>query len=190
MKSKSKETDVTYVVRDVENRTVVLGASLARVVVDLRGEGIYVVGLPEADVYIERGRKRRDFHVVCPLAGLAHLLDVQVELTLQFLLGVVARIDASGQRGRLAFWVPARRVHGYVCAIELGICTHMSNRRVPQCSVFVLVTVELVTQCVEEAVTYFSQPEFVEAAVQKLTIAFGLAGIQAIGLEHGEFNPG
>jgi hypothetical protein len=41
-----------------------------------------IVGLPEADVNIESRRKGRHFHVVSPLARLAHLLYMLFKLLL------------------------------------------------------------------------------------------------------------
>jgi hypothetical protein len=79
-----------------------------------------VVCLPEANVHVEGGCKRRDFHVVCPLAGLAHLLDVLFELLLQLLLCEVCGVDTRGHGTRgLAFGISPHVIHGHVLAIEI-----------------------------------------------------------------------
>jgi hypothetical protein len=146
------------VICNVQYSTVIFGTSFI-VVIAARRKGVCTVGLPQANVNIEGRCKRRYFHVVGPLAGLAHLLDVQVKLALQLLLGVICCVDSSGSGGGLAFGIAARRAHGHVLAVEVGIQTHVSNCRVPQCSVQVLVAVELVAQCIEKAVSCFGQPE-------------------------------
>jgi hypothetical protein len=85
-----------------------------------------VVCLPEANVHVEGGCKRRDFHVVCPLAGLAHLLDVLFELLLQLLLCEIRGVDACGHGRRgLAFGISPHVVHGHVLAVEIRVISHV-----------------------------------------------------------------
>jgi hypothetical protein len=74
---------------------------------------------------------------------------------------VEARVDTGGRGsgGGLAFGIAARGAHSHVLAIKVGVYTHVGDGRVPQCSVVVLVAIELVAQGVEEAVSCCGQPE-------------------------------
>jgi hypothetical protein len=145
----------TYVIGNVQNSTVIFGTSF----IGVGREGVSIVGLPQTNMNIEGRCKGRDFHVVGPLARLAHLLDVQVELPLQLLLRMEACVDTGGRGGGLAFRIAARGAHGHVLAIEVGIYTHVGDGRVPQCSILVLVAIELVAQCIKEAVSCCGQPK-------------------------------
>jgi hypothetical protein len=71
------------VVCDVERLPIIYSGGVITGSVKYAGrKEVGVVSLPEADVNVESGCKRRDFHVVGPLAGLAHLLDMLFKLLL------------------------------------------------------------------------------------------------------------
>lgn len=91
-------------------------------------EQVGIVSLPEADVHVESRSKSRDFHVVSPLARLAHLLHVLFKLVLQLFLGVIGGVDTSGSRSRgPAFGVSPDAVDSHVLTVEVGIDSHMFN---------------------------------------------------------------
>jgi hypothetical protein len=116
------------------------------------------VGLPEANVNIKSGCKSRDFHVVGPLAGLSHLLNMELELPLQLLFGISRRLDGGGQgSGGLAFGVPANVVHSHVLAVEARVLLHVLDGDCAKHLVHVLGAVELIRQGIEQAVAFGRQ---------------------------------
>ena len=131
----------------------ILGSEMAVGGVVVAGrEEVGVVSLPETDVDVESRGKRRDFHVVGPLARLAHLLDVLVKLLLQLVVGVVGGVEPLGCRSRLAFGIAAHVVDGHVLAVKVCILLHMLYGGYTQRLVQMLVATQLVGQGVEQAV--------------------------------------
>jgi hypothetical protein len=159
------------VVGNVERLSVILSRAVVGRVIFTWREKVGKVGLPQANVDVQGRGKGRNLHVVGPLARLAHLLDMVLELLLQLLLGVVGGVDVGGRGGGgLAFWVSADAVDSHVLAIEVGVCLHVLYGLCPEDLVHFLVAVELVREGVEQAVT----------------IAADVASIQAIGIKDGE----
>jgi len=145
----------TYMVGDVQGLTTIFGSEMVVGAVVVAGrEQIGVVCLPETDVDVESRGKRRDFHVVGPLAGLAHLLDVLFKLQLQLLVGVVGGVDPLGCCSCLAFGVAAHVVDGHVLAVEVGVLLHVLYSGCPQRLVQPLVATQLVGEGVEQAVAF------------------------------------
>lgn len=111
------------------------------------------VSLPEANIDLKGGCKRRDFHVVGPLAGLAHLLDMELKLPLQLQLGIGRRLDGGGHGGGgLAFGIAANVVDGHVLAVEARVLLHVLDGECAEDLVHVLGAVELIRKGIEEAV--------------------------------------
>lgn len=140
-------------ISDMECLAVIYSGVVTWSVVCAGRKEIGVVGLPQTDMHIESGCKCRHFHVVSPLAGLAHPLHVLFKLLLQLLLCEVCGVDAGGHgSGGLAFRVSSHVVYGHVLAVEVCIVSHMLDGSRPQDLVHVLVAIELVGQGVEQAV--------------------------------------
>lgn len=158
MSGVSKET-TTYMVGNVEGLAFVIGSGIN---IGCRGgawrEEVGVVCLPQADIDIESRGKGRDFHVVCPLARLTHLLYMMVKLLLQLLFSVVGGVETLGggigssSSSRLAFGISPHIIDGHVLAVKVCTIPHVLDGGGTQDLVHVLVAVELVGQGVEQAV--------------------------------------
>lgn len=79
---------------DVKSWAVVdRGAVSLPDVVNAGRYGVVEVSLPQPNVDVESGCKRRNLHVVGPLSRLSHPLEVQLEVLLELLLAVDGPID-------------------------------------------------------------------------------------------------
>ena len=100
--------------------------SLRGAVVETWGNKVGVVGLPQTHMHIESRGKGRDLHVVGPLAGLAHLLDMVLKLPLQISVGEGGRVGTGVQGGRgLSLGVTADTVDRHVLAVEVRVILHV-----------------------------------------------------------------
>lgn len=159
------------VVGNVEGLSIVDGTRLVVLIVEAGRDEDGVVSLPKTDMHMEGRSKGRHLHVVSPLARLPHLLDMLLELALQLLFGAGSGLKSSGgSGGRLALWVAADVVHGHVLAVEARMLLHVLNGLDAEHFMQLLVAVELVGKCIEQAVA----------------VALDLAGVQGIGFEDGE----
>jgi len=144
------------VVGNVQDLSLVDSIHVLRVVVDARRDEVGVISLPETDVDIEGRGESRHLHVVCPLAGLSHLLDVFVKLLLQLFFGVDGGLEPCGARSRgLAFWVSPNIVDSHVLSVEARVVLHVLDGGYPNHLVHLLVTVELIGQGVEQTVAWW-----------------------------------
>lgn len=142
-------------VGNVEGLSIVDGTRLVVLMVEARRDEDGVVSLPKTNMHMEGRSKGRHLHVVSPLARLPHLLDMLLELTLQLLFGAggsFKSIGGGGGGGRLALWVAADVIHGHVLAVEGCMLLHVLYGLDAEHLMQVLVAVELVGKCVEQAV--------------------------------------
>lgn len=148
----------TYVISNVERLSVIGSSGFVVLVVEARRDEDGEVSLPEANVDVEGGCKGRHFHVVSPLARLAHLLDMKLELPLQLLFGISRGLDGGGQgSGGLALGVSADVVHGHVLAVEARVLLHVLDGECAKDLVHVLGAVELIRKGIEQAVALGGQ---------------------------------
>ena len=140
-------------VGNVEGLSIVDGTRLVVLIVEAGRDEDGVVSLPKTDMHMEGRSKGRHLHVVSPLARLPHLLDMLLELALQLLFGAGSGLKSSGgSGGRLALWVAADVVHGHVLAVEARMLLHVLNGLDAEHFMQLLVAVELVGKCIEQAV--------------------------------------